>query len=370
MPLPLPQIPLKSHFKVYERVGKMREDPELGFHVFCEELLRLMVGRFPEIGDLLKKWRSLPKEVRSRFQKREEEEDKKEKLYQKYLETIFLEWEECREIEKIVSTFEPWEEQKEEVTRKSTLEKVKILIQERKQQCLEEVMVKEGNLEVVTLGNEGQQQSWLTDGLLPEQERGEQTPGAPRSGAEAARVNRSRGGRLRKMQRLLNFQSKLCTNCGLPPTRLMEERRKKRTRVETFRKRRTQLELEVKGEEDSILFSTPSKVRLDLTEKEEVVEPDAGLKCQEGGNEWRRNGEVGGGPGLQPTLAESVTASRIEFPRMLRQAYVGDMVEAGLPGRGPEVMWVDHWTGQGWAGPLGSVYFCTSCQLAGGTWRV
>ena len=89
---------------------------------------------------------------------------------------------------------------------------------------------------------------------------------------------------------------------------------------------------------------------------------------EEGEEEWRRKGEVGG-PGLLPTFTGPVAASRSKFPRMLWQAHVGDMVEGGLPGRGPEVMWVDQWTGQGWAGPLGSVYFCTSCKQAEGFWR-
>ena len=76
------------------------------------------------------------------------------------------------------------------------------------------------------------------------------------------------------------------------------------------------------------------------------------------------------GPSPLPTLTGSVTASRVQSHRMLRQAHVGDLVEGGLPGRGPEVTWVDQWTGHGWAGPMGSVYFCSSCQLAGEFWRV
>ena len=39
------------------------------------------------------------------------------------------------------------------------------------------------------------------------------------------------------------------------------------------------------------------------------------------------------------------------------------MVEGGLPGWGPEMIWVDRWLEQGWAGPLGSVFFCLNCQL-------
>ena len=74
-------------------------------------------------------------------------------------------------------------------------------------------------------------------------------------------------------------------------------------------------------------------------------EPDARLVVQE-----RRSGEMRG-PGLLPTL---------------RQARVGDLVEGVFPGRGPEVTWLDQWTGQGWAVPMGSVFFCSACQLAGG----
>ena len=73
-----------------------------------------------------------------------------------------------------------------------------------------------------------------------------------------------------------------------------------------------------------------------------------------------------GGAGPLPPLHEAVPASGIHLPYTLRQSRVGDMVEGGLPGWGPEMTRVDRWLGQGWAGPLGSVYFC---QLAGHSWR-
>ena len=78
----------------------------------------------------------------------------------------------------------------------------------------------------------------------------------------------------------------------------------------------------------------------------------------------RSSGSGEQGERRESLVTESVTASRTKFPRMLRQARVGDLLEGGVPGRGPEVTWVDMWTGQGWAGPMGSVYFCASCQLA------
>ena len=346
------------------------KDPEEGFHCFCEELLSRTVGIFPDINVLLKAWRSLTEEVKRNFQRREEEEERKERQHQKYLERMYLEWEEDQEIEKLVLNFGPWEEQMEEVTRKSvcTLEKAKILIQEREQLCLREVLVEElkEKVEAATLGN----QSWLAGGLLPEQERGEQTPGAPRSAARAARVRRSRGGRLSKMQRLLDYQLELCNSCGLPPSRLMVEGKKRKRTKEKRTRKNWKKRLEDGGEQDIMLSLAPLEVRLDRRLREGATEPDARLGCpEEGEEEWRRGEEVGG-PGLLPTFTGPVTASRSKFPRMLRQAHVGDMVEGGLPGRGPEIMWVDQWMGQGWAGPLGSVYFCSSCQQAEGVWRI
>ena len=194
-------------------------------------------------------------------------------------------------------------------------------------------------------------------------------------------VKRSRGRKLGKMQRLLDYQSELCRSCGLPPTRLMVERRiKRRKKVETVRKRRKIGQLEAGEEEDIHLSSTPSKwpgnrrVGLELglwngMEEEKTLEPDAGLGCQEGEEEWRRGREVRE-PSLLPIFNESVTASRVQSPRTLRQAHVGDLIEGGLPGKGPEVTWLDQWTGQVWARPIGSVFFCSSCQLTGGVWRV
>ena len=65
--------------------------------------------------------------------------------------------------------------------------------------------------------------SSLTDGSLPEQERGLTTPLASRPGVGVSRVGQGRGGKPSKMKRLLNFQSGLCDTCGLPPSRLMRE---------------------------------------------------------------------------------------------------------------------------------------------------
>ena len=70
--------------------------------------------------------------------------------------------------------------------------------------------------------------------------------------------------------------------------------------------------------------------------------PDAGLwSCQEKGDEgwrgWRRRG-VGGADILSP-LTEPLSASGNTFLRTLRQANVGDLVDGGLPGVGPEAVW-------------------------------
>ena len=97
--------------------------------------------------------------------------------------------------------------------------------------------------------------------------------------------------------------------------------------------------------------------------------PDAGLwGWHEEGDEGRRRRDAGGA-GPLPPFSEPVSASGNNFPRMLRQVTVGDLVDGGLPGCGPEAIWMDQWTIQGWAGPLASVYFCLSCQLGGGLWR-
>ena len=103
------------------------------------------------------------------------------------------------------------------MTKKSvnTLSKVKILIREKEEHCLGEVLVEEMKEERQEHG----QHSWMADGLLPKHERGEQTPIASRPGAASASagVRKSRGGKLSKIKRLLDFQLGLCTSCGLPP---------------------------------------------------------------------------------------------------------------------------------------------------------
>ena len=185
----------------------------------------------------------------------------------------------------------------------------------------------------------------------------------------------------------------------------MEEERSRRVRmkVETAgrgeRRRRKRRRLEVGGEEEV------TRVPEDCGMEEGTLEPDAGLGYPGEMEERRRGGELGG-PGLLPTLTEYETARKVEEAQRLSiqllgddfkhtedvskltqhripasidsdtsyrllQARVGDMVEGGLPGRGPEVQWMDRWDGQGWTGPVGSVYFCLACQLAGGGgfWR-
>ena len=56
----------------------------------------------------MKAWRSQADSVKHMFQKKEEEEDR-------YMATMFLAWEAWEELEKIVSTFEPWDVQEQEV---------------------------------------------------------------------------------------------------------------------------------------------------------------------------------------------------------------------------------------------------------------
>ena len=110
-------------------------------------------------------------------------------------------------------------------------------------------------------------------------------------------------------------------------------------------------------------------LELEVGREDGTPEPDAGLwRFSREGKEGRGRREVGGAS-LLPPPSEPLPASGNNFPHTLRQVRVGDMVEGGLPGCGPEAMWVDQWTGQGWAGPLGSVYFCLSCQFGGVLWR-
>ena len=255
--------------------------------------------------------------------------------------------------------------------------------------------------------------SSLADGSLPDQERGENTPLAHKLGPGAARAGQiRRGGKENKIQRLLNFQSRLCETCSFPPSRLMREtarvscltlkrlgvvrRRRSSSKVKTAMRGRRRGGVQ-DGEEKltgpslslsgagtflpQTLTSREYKISmlwcsgeegLGLKEgvgrEEEAPEPDAGLwRCQEEGQEgWGRRRDHVGGASLLPPLTDPVSASGNNFPLTLRQVRVGDLVEGGLPGCGPEAMWVDQWTGQGGAGPLGSVYFCSSCQLEGG----
>ena len=237
---------------------------------------------------------------------------------------MFLAWEECKELEMVVSTFEPWEEQEEGLTKKSvdTLSKVKILIREKKQRCLGEVLVKdlkEERQEHDFLTSKSQK-SWMEDGLLSEHERGEQTPTASRPEEAAAWLRKSRGAKPSKIQRLLDFQSELCKSCGLPPSRLMLERKdKKRSKGRLVKRKERRGKLEAGGEKEEvvILSSTPSEVRrpslpslaqtmfassknnpimlqwsgkrkvglqlglMDGVKEEEAMEPDAGLGCLE-----------------------------------------------------------------------------------------
>ena len=219
-------------------------------------------------------------------------------------------------------TLEPWEEQEERLTKKSvnvdTLSKVEILIQEKEQRCLGVVLfkeLKEERQEHDFLGTK-RQKSWVEDGLLPEHERGEQIPIASRPKAAADWLGKSRGAKPSKIQRLLAFQSGLCKSCGLPPSRLMLDRKeKKRSKGRLVRRKEIRGKLE--AEEDVILSSTPTEVRkpslptkpqtmfasskndqimlqwsgkrkvglelglMDGEKEEEAMEPDAGLGCLE-----------------------------------------------------------------------------------------
>ena len=77
-------------------------------------------------------------------------------------------------------------------------------------------------------------------------------------------MRRSRGGKTSKIQRLLDFQSGLCKSCGLPPSRLMLERREiKKIKVGFLRKKKMRGQLEAGGEagKDIMLSSTPTEVR-------------------------------------------------------------------------------------------------------------
>ena len=234
------------------------------------------------------------------------------------------------------------------------------------------------------------EQPLLAEGLLPVQERGEQTPRA--QGAEVDRkIKQRRGRKQSKLQRLLDFQTSLCDRWGLAPTRLMKEmkagkkirlarRRMRETKIKVMTGRKRELQ-EAGREEDILVYPYLSrheevKVERVLEPKlglgrrgKDTLEPEAGLV---GGEEEREIGSKGEnvGAGHLPPLHEAVTASGNYLPCTLRQTHVGDMVEGGLPGWGPEMTWVDRWLGQGWAGPLGSVYFCLNCQLAGNSWRI
>ena len=91
---------IKTKLKMFEKANNLKEDPEKGFHCFCEELLSRMIGRVPDVDALLKQWRAQPDYLRGIFHKKEEEEES-------YLESMFLAWEESQEMELIVSKFEP-----------------------------------------------------------------------------------------------------------------------------------------------------------------------------------------------------------------------------------------------------------------------
>ena len=106
-------------------------------------------------------------------------------------------------------------------------------------------------------------------------------------------MRRSRVGRLSKMQQLLDYQFKLCNSCGLPPSKLMVEGRKKRRTRERRTKKKRRERLEDGGGEDIVLSLAPLNVRSDMRLKEGAKEPDAGLRCPEGGG--RKRGRRSGG---------------------------------------------------------------------------
>ena len=209
---------------------------------------------------------------------------------------------------------------------------------------------------------------FLADGLLPDKERGESTPLAPKPGADGPRAGQRKRGKKNKMQRLLKFQAELCETCGLPPSRLMRDaacsyqnvkrlgRIKKRRRINVKTTRRGKKT--GGGEDGEKALTSPTFLPKALTSREYNLsmlwcsreegleqkvrreegapEPDAGLlSCQEEGEEgWRRR-EVGEA-GFLPPFTGPVSASGNILPRTLRQVSVGDLVDGGIPGCGPE----------------------------------
>ena len=214
-----------------------------------------------------------------------------------------------------------------------------------------------------------EQQSW-TDGLLPEQERGEQTPGAPKPEAEAAKEKkrrserRSPGSRQKWIERLLQHPGRMGRNKGGQSklVRLFQcfssiPSSKSRPRRSTLRKNLISDFEAVRAE------SRPSaSVSETLGSREGCGEEEESL-VQEGIDlgQWWSCEELASLAAPLPSL-KTVSASGYISNLTLRQSRVG-YCEGESGSLGPEMTWWDKWLGWGWAGPVSPVYFCLSCQL-------
>ena len=245
------------------------------------------------------------------------------------------------------------------------------------------------------------EQTTLDQGVLLEEERGLTTPGAAVR-SPGARRNR-RGGRGSRQRRLVDYHIFLSEKHNLPPSNLMLELAAKslktvgrkqqvpsalkvvsRKEVQTdakservggkWRRRHHEAELtaspciKIKGRsrrwQKQEVEQTASPCLKGIKEKEvKQLETDAKSPKSLGQRLEEEEAEHTASPHFSapPPSTETKLACRSTNPYMQQWSRWGEVEgEQGLGG--PEVTWVDQWLGQGWAGPLSSVYICYSCQ--------
>ena len=269
----------------------------------------------------------------------------------------------------------------EEVVKKEQEDRIKNSVQHGGEQDEKMVLVVKGVEERKDRKSEGDarfnEQCPSELAMLPENERGLVTPGLEavrgRRETEGKRKNR-RGGKKSRRRRLLDFQIFLSKEYNLPPTRLMMEavaqslqsvgRRQgvRRSRADVSQSARPEKWGRRKQEEAELTaspclprtgrgsFQMEAKSTMAGRKQEKEAELIAS-SCPT--SAWRST--------LSPST-ETMSASREKNPFMLRWSMLG----VGEGEQGLEMAWVDQWWGQGWAGPLSSVFFCLSCQLKGG----
>ena len=215
--------------------------------------------------------------------------------------------------------------------------------------------------------------------MLPEKERGLVTPRLETmresTKTEGKRRNR-RGGRKSRRCRLLDFQTFLSKEYNLPPTRLMMEAVAQSLQSVGRRQgvRRSKAEESLSARSRSRRWGKRKQEEAELTASPVLPRSVIGnvqmeAKPSMAGRRQEKEAELIASSCLTSTrrstlspLTETMSASRANNPYMLRWSMLG----VGEGERGLEMAWVDQWRGQGWAGPLSSVYFCQSCQLKEG----